>query len=491
VCPCELQFAIGLFWGDLLPGNTPFRLAACVQENLLGHASGGGRAFFVPAIFSKEYGKLRRMKDLVDHVRTVHFTVLVVALILIAALQFEKRRSLERAADDAEAILHLAQRWRDTLAHLTADVDVIMESNLIVAQPSGIELVFPERGVYRVPARKRRKGEPVLDFRVTKKWIFVDNVEDDEAELHDKMPKQWTNLQQFFDFWDAFHDGRAAFLPLVLGFRKGAADCNAIDKTSQDTVNSFLFPKSKRVGTDWSIIATVEEQQHEPICQFPEIRVPTALLDLPHALVGVVPQAAKWGTGKSSEEFRELIEQTKYFESTPLDSLYDALRERANTDTDRIELFQAKLPVSTIAIYGSLVLFICQLYLLAHLLELRSMARVQTALEWPTGYVGLYGNRSIFWFTIASITVWPLVPITLSIYQTSVERPHYPGRIIITCVALVLSAAVGIFSALVLGSVRDAKISGERKRPEVVSVQPATMQPESGEVRTETAKPSS
>ena len=75
--------------------------------------------------------------------------------------------------------------------------------------------------------------------------------------------------------------------------------------------------------------------------------------------------------------------------------------DRANADTDRIELFQAKLPVSTIAIYGSLVLFICQFYLLAHLLELRSMARVQAAAQWPTGYVGLYRNPLIFWFTNA------------------------------------------------------------------------------------------
>jgi hypothetical protein len=47
------------------------------------------------------------MKDLVEHIRTVHFTVLVVTLVLIASLQIENRRPLERAAADAEAIATL------------------------------------------------------------------------------------------------------------------------------------------------------------------------------------------------------------------------------------------------------------------------------------------------------------------------------------------------------------------------------------------------
>jgi hypothetical protein len=74
----------------------------------------------------------------------------------------------------------------------------------------------------------------------------------------------------------------------------------------------------------------------------------------------------------------------------PLDQLAGALRERANSDTERVELFQAKLPVEAIASYGAFVLIISQFYLLAHLLELRRMAQALPRPDWPTGYVGLY-----------------------------------------------------------------------------------------------------
>jgi hypothetical protein len=241
----------------------------------------------------------------VDHIRTVHFTVLVVALILTAALQFDKRRPLERAAADMDAISHLGQRWPDTLAHLQTAADEIMDHDLLaVSQPRGVELVFPERGVYQTSALKSRKGNSELKFRVIKKWIYVDDTADDDDELLDRLPKRWTNLHEFFDFWDSFHDGRGAIIPLVLGYTKAASNCNVITKSAKDEVSSFLAPKSTRDEKgNWSITSIVEKSHDEAICKFPPIPVPRMILDLPHALMGVAPQAANWGTGKSSEEF--------------------------------------------------------------------------------------------------------------------------------------------------------------------------------------------
>jgi hypothetical protein len=411
------------------------------------------------------------MKDLVDHIRTVHFTVLVVALILTASLQFEKRRPLERAAVDMEAISHLAQHWPDTVAHLETAADEIMDHHsLVIGQPQGVELLFPEPGLYQALAPKSRKVSSKLNFGVTKRWIYVDETAEDDEELLSRRPKQWTNLREFFDFWDSFHDGRAAFIPLVLGYTKVASDCNvitisAISATSaKDELNSFLVPKATRDDEGhWSIAAIVEQPHDEAICKFPSIAVPTMMLDLPHALMGVAPQAANWGTGKSSAEFSELIAQTKYLETSSLDGLAAELRERANSDTERIELFQAKLPTATIAVYGSLVLIICQFYLLAHLIELREIMQAPVSREWPTGYIGLYKNRFIFLLAVASLTVWPLVPIALSVYQSSNWRLHFSVRSVITWLSFGISVVVGMFSAVVLSSVRNSKVLSERR----------------------------
>jgi hypothetical protein len=312
---------------------------------------------------------------------------------------------------------------------------------------------------------------------VIKKWIYVDETaDDDEEELLDKLPKRWTNLHEFFNFWDSFHDGRAAFIPLVLGYTKAAPDCNVITKSANDEENSFLAPKSTREKEGhWSIVSIVEKSQDEAICKFPSIAVAPMILDLPQALMRVAPQAAHWGTGKSTEEFIELIAQAKYLETSSLDGLAAVLRERANSDTERIELFQAKLPTATLAVYGSLVLIICQFYLLAHLLELRGTPQAQASPEWPTGYVGLYRNRFIFLFTVASITVWPLIPIALSIYQTSTEGLHFSARSAITWLTFGISVLVGIFSAVVLSSVRDSKILSERGILDETPTQPAVV----------------
>src|SRR6266851_267902 len=85
----------------------------------------------------------------------------------------------------------------------------------------------------------------------------------------------------------------------------------------------------------------------------------------------ISPQAGLWGDGQSKDEFTELAAASKYLENAPLANLAAALRDRANTDTERIELFQTKLPPSAIPKYGFAILILCQLYLLAHLQELR------------------------------------------------------------------------------------------------------------------------
>jgi hypothetical protein len=63
------------------------------------------------------------MKELVDHIRTVHFTVFVVALVLTIAARGHKKPQLERAASDAEAILLLEQKLPAVNEALVKEVD--------------------------------------------------------------------------------------------------------------------------------------------------------------------------------------------------------------------------------------------------------------------------------------------------------------------------------------------------------------------------------
>ena len=127
----------------------------------------------------------------------------------------------------------------------------------------------------------------------------------------------------------------------------------------------------------------------------------------------------------------------------------NSLRDRANQETDRIELFQAKLPASAIPTYGSLILIFCQIYLLAHLVELREVASASKPTELPTGYIGLYRHPLIYVFTFLSLTIVPILPLALEALQNKGQLRY------VAIAALLTSLTLGILCALVLQKVRN------------------------------------
>jgi hypothetical protein len=208
-----------------------------------------------------------------------------------------------------------------------------------------------------------------VTFNLRKRWIYADGSEPDENPgrgesegLFDKLPASWTTLKQFLKFWDDHRDGTRAFLPFKLATGNGSQYCKAVEPvapTSGADPTAFLVPNAT-FKERWQLSASLEAMDRDPnkhkhACDFMTINVPSIRLELGNTFAGIVPQANKWGTGSSSDEFKDLIAETKYLEDMPLLQLARSLRERANTDTERVELFQAKMPVEAIATYGAAV----------------------------------------------------------------------------------------------------------------------------------------
>jgi FtsH-binding integral membrane protein len=163
----------------------------------------------------------------------------------------------------------------------------------------------------------------------------------------------------------------------------------------------------------------------------------------------------------SKEQFSDLLSASRYLEDLPLHSLAAALRQRADTDTDRVELFQAKLPATAIPTYGSLILLVCQFYLLGHLLELRRRLSTDLTEPWPSGYLGLYPDRLMSGFAIASLSAFPPIPLLMALLQNK-------GALRLVGVAVfVISAIVGVVSAYTLSSTNKLRpLHGSGPRPE-------------------------
>lgn len=400
------------------------------------------------------------MKDLVDHIRTVHFTVFLVALILTIALRGPTKPHLERAASDAEAILFLEQNWQQVTDAFSKAADA-ESSGPRIFDTSGVQDVFLEPGRYEVRGLSVYPNRPVI-FDIPKRWVYVDGAEEDEnigwgesEELFDKLPSSWKTLKEFLKFWDDHHDGTRAFLPFALATRNGISNCNAVKSvTEKREVTAFLVPHSK-FKEGWRLWTSLEAMdrdinKHKTACEFADLPVDPLRINLGNVLGGIASQNKRWGTGKSGDEFKDLIAESKYLDEMPLKQLAAVLRERANTDTERVELFQAKIPVEALATYGALVLVICQFYLLAHLLELRRLTKSMVRSDWPTGYIGLYENRFIFVFTLISMAVWPPLPIMLLARSTTTDRfSRY-----FAWGALIASITIAIASAATLAVIR-------------------------------------
>lgn len=396
------------------------------------------------------------MKDLVEHIRTVHFTVLVVSFVLTAALQIERKRPVERAAADAEAILRLQQRWSETEAQLRKAANVAAErfASTFAGGPPGPTTVLPRRGVYRTQGPTGYPVESVLRFQIVEGWLFTDNrpLTDEKSSLT-RFPPPWNTLQEFLTFWDGLHKELTAFLPIVLAPPADSSFCNSIERIRDTSLTAYLVVVPARdVSAEWSIVPKLRFATGmgfgAQACDLQKVIVKPLKLDLGRVFSPVTAQASSWGTDESTKEFPELIAAAKYFEDSPLERLAAALRERANTDTERIELFQAKLPADSIPTYGTIVLLLCQFYLFAHLVELREVSAGSRDPDLPLAYIGLYKSRLVFVFTVLSIAALPVLPLALAIGPATGDLRH------ILAIAIIGSTAIGVASAVVLWAMR-------------------------------------
>ena len=305
-------------------------------------------------------------------------------------------------------------------------------------------------------------------FIVNSNWLLAHRAQDGSYAV--EQPTRWQTLNDFVKFWDGVHSGEDSFLPFTIETGNATLDCRSIKRVDEeeskhlspnrgpyDSLNQLSYKIGRKSPSTWSIGTDVvmNTQFTSPFggmlpptpvtrCSFPTVLVNSISPNFSAAFSPLAAQANKWGNGKSSNEFSDLLASSKYLEETPLPALSKALRQRANTDTERVELFQAKLPASAVPTYGSIILVVCQFYLLGHLWELHRTLSSGTVEVWPSGYIGLYPNRSMVFFAIASLSIFPLLPLVLA-------AVHNEGKLRYLSVAICLaSAVIGILSSQAL-----------------------------------------
>jgi hypothetical protein len=394
------------------------------------------------------------MKELVEHIRAVHFTILLLALVLTAANHIQKKVALERAADDAEAIYEASLNWHEANAAMISQLNGEARLNPPhELEPHGSKgLLLPE-GIYSASISLASGRTPTELFRIDSPWIYVDAEKSKEA-TPGELPR-WTTLNEFITFWDGLNNGKRAFLPLILKPGQLPQSCQNLKEAKASDQAAYstsvrLFYKAKQVGLrDWRLQPTLmSDQVLKTGCDFETAEVYPVDLNIEKALASVAAAATKWGSDPSSTEFKELISVSPHLGDSPLKDLVEAARDLENTDTERIEIFQSQWPVSDLPTYGTTILLLCQFYLLAHLLELRRLLKITTPLEWPTGYTGLYANVFVYGFTTLSLLVLPLIPLVHFVFYSAGTARYWRE------LAAIGSMALWLLCAWTLASIR-------------------------------------
>jgi hypothetical protein len=378
------------------------------------------------------------MKDLVEHIRTVHFTLVVTCMVLLLATLHEARRPLMRAYEQALAIQRL-------------DMNAVNKEVLRVAQRMRGSDAFTSHpfGTFTV-----RVGNGHKLMFTAPRWFLLTNGQSSynfwTTSVDERIDFRSDKLTDFRSLWDArfnfvVFEGPLPIAPPCVS-PPLPADRSEVKKP--DVHGSLL-----RFWTDGEVLRgeIVANEDMPFMCSIvPTVGVRGLAVDVKDILHTQLSSRTSlvFGKGDSQTEFSELIDASRGLGSLAIRDLVLYLNEQANKETERIELFQTRIPVSVIGWIGALAIVLSQFYLWAHLrqLDLRVVGDVRVE-QLELAYVGLYSGQIIGAFVFATLTILPFIPLLrLGLLES------LPGWA--SAVSLGVSSSLGLWSIWLLRRVR-------------------------------------
>lgn len=125
-----------------------------------------------------------------------------------------------------------------------------------------------------------------------------------------------------------------------------------------------------------------------------------------------------WGVGSFDESFPELSKVIGSFYEVSIEEIKDRLSQETGKGEESFEVFGLKLPVGQLTTWGTLILLSLQLYFYLHLSELSKKLGVDDP-GWNVPWIGMYQSRpsrSLFFLTCCAV---PTVVIALLAISSS------------------------------------------------------------------------
>jgi hypothetical protein len=372
-------------------------------------------------------------KDFVEHLRTVHFTLISVAIGLILIVVSAKPYNAAMALREIHQIIELKKMWSinwlfwkgtrkeipvsednlgseaapapQTLAGLgePSDWDISNLPTPIVPEdyPRGVDVksdlsVFQHNSFTGRLSRVGSKRQETISFWIERPWL-------QEHTHPDWSPETFPDtLLDFQEWWNVLqtHPYRAV-IPSSLYIAEGScgnpshnSDVSALEIQNSVMPNSIALTAQEAGKT---LIYTAEDTSlglcFFPIRRFMYVEVSQQML---------ASQFNNWKTESFDDSFADLARAGHDLETLELDDVEKFVSTEAAKGSEVFEAFGMKFPAGQINFWGLVVLLGVQLYFFVYLKEL-SGKLVQTDAGWDVPWIGM--DTSLLAQTIFFLTV--------------------------------------------------------------------------------------
>jgi hypothetical protein len=367
-------------------------------------------------------------KELVEQLRVIHLTILLMCLILVASAFSQQRGPLRRAYEDAVSILKLTQngeRFQSVAENNIRSRFSVLTPDVVQVQSPFLDVVYSGKLLYTLDRKS-----PFLFQQETDRF---ENRRLDGLQGTDKLRYwgNWDSLGEFIGLWDGQilvteNPLRTVQFSHPLDVQTSCGTkLRLIPSAAPNTDDVFsnpqysLNPSKTQVSMILPVMSpnTTLQGLSKRNCQ---ASVPlNAMAGFYMNLRSSMQEAAgtKWTPTPFKEAFPDLDNSTKYTRSLSAPDLVDYLREESDKEVEKVDMFGAKIPFELVSIFGSILLAACQFYFFCHLAELKKKFKASAESQEVTGYIGLYDIKLARIFTIVSISVLPVLTQAFTLWE--------------------------------------------------------------------------
>lgn len=361
-----------------------------------------------------------RAESFVEHLRLIHLSLLAVCLAIIIAVTSTVPSRLDRSSEETKQLLDLRTQWQagDWLNKTLVDIktkvrredDAAISTNKVTGYRSKAGDVFfspPQPGRNRMGGRSDDGGS--LD------WLVLATSSDAEARALPKKDMKWETVGDAEQVWDTLDRHRyAVFLhdygdgwsinestgasdelkPHMVPNRSDADQIHVRFYLRTDLLAHLASPReasrssmtaSQNIGRDYSKCYLYGVSARGPAVRY-IFRADCASepIDLQLRLVRDLPWPRP-GQGDFAHSFPNLDDLAKHLKGLSLGDLQLFIASEQRRSGEKVEIFGAKLPQDSVAIWGIGLLLVVIAYFWIVLRQFTSnpaMARVESTVAW-------------------------------------------------------------------------------------------------------------